>query len=415
MPKGFSATVLFAACATFFSSPVVCHLAMAPAPAEAEPDPRPACEELCAADKGMDADPTDCMTECAVYTDIQEEEEGMQDFVEDETYNEDGGEKMEQVFNDNLAGEVWGEEKVGNCSPKITESPTFEEVDSNGDGVIDEDESVRVGHKMCVPDEMVTQLFLDADKNQDKKLTKEEFESVGEDTQVEEAIDGALQNETQGDDEFNPVQSPTDEDGDKVIDVFDDNQDGTLDQNEFQDAAEFELHRRGMDAEQSETALQNSEEHIQDAFEEIDRNHDNKLSSEEYGQEGEGNDMGDELEQAQDSDEIAEDPDDLSRAGGPAAAAPAAAPAPAAMISVHRLKSRSAAHRRPARSVHHPGFAKRFAMVAKTAGRISRARHLMAKKRNLAAAPTQSDQYMAMHHAATQSHTPHRRLRHGRK
>merc|ERR1719359_1458978 len=68
------------------------------------------CKKLCEKDKGLDADVRDCMTECATYTDLREfdydgpTQEALRDFVKDETWNEDGGESMEEAHDENAGG-----------------------------------------------------------------------------------------------------------------------------------------------------------------------------------------------------------------------------------------------------------------------------------------------------------------------
>merc|ERR1719171_1068232 len=179
------------------------------------------------------------------------------------------------------------------------------------------EEAEEYGYKMCVPDEMVEQIFTDGDENQDHILSKEEYNNVGEDTVVEEAIDGALTNQTKGDDEFNPVQSPTDENGNKEIEIFDKDKDGALDKEEFEDAATFEMERRGSDTNNADPIVQAAEDDggMDEAFDKVDANDDGKLDKEEYEKPSEGSDMGKEMQEAAEAPQEATDPDDLSRAG----------------------------------------------------------------------------------------------------
>lgn len=373
------------------------------------------CKKLCMKDKGIDSDVRDCMTECAVYTDLREfphdgpTQEGLKDFVLDETHNEDGGEEMEGLHD----AQAYGTTDAVDCESSVTEPPTFEDMDMNGDGGVTMEEAEEYGYKMCVPNEMVEQIFNDGDENQDHILSKEEYDNVGEDTAVEEAIDEALTNSTQGDDEFNPVQSPTDENGNKEIEIFDENEDGSLDEPEFDKAAEFEMQRRGMDTNNEGDVINDSEEELDEAFDKIDGNDDGKITKDEYEGKSEGSDLGKEMEEAAAVDEEASDPDDLSRAGeqveGIVAEPTDYKDAPASMLS-HSRHHRRVHHgqHRAHHKRHMLGFAQKFQAVARTAHRL---RALHRAKRQNKHRRHHAHHRIAKHHHAAQHSAPPRRLR----
>jgi len=290
------------------------------------------CEELCKEDTGMDADT--CVTECEVHTDLATHsmDHGVEDFATDEAYNEKDGKKIEEKAEADHPVEVL------DCAPEvdIDKAPTLEEIDTKQDGVIDEEEAKNWGHKACVPDEMTEQIFHQADKNVDHTIDAEEFARSGEDTVHEEAIDDALEKDSEGDDEYNPVQTPP-------LEEFDDNNDGGLDKEEHSDAVDFEKERR------DEGRWSVSEGEIPDsatdeAFEKVDADGDGKIEGDEYIAEPEdgGSDMGEEIKEAAAADEDAADPDDLPKAGddtaSPAVEGAAEEPAGAASMLSTRFK-----------------------------------------------------------------------------
>merc|ERR1719375_393822 len=194
---------------------------------------------------------------------------------------------MEGAFDD-AAESQYAMHNVTDCESQVDGPPSFDDMDANSDGGVTMDEAIEFGHKMCVPDEMTQQIF-----------------HVGEDTAVEEAIDEALTNSTHGDDESNIVQSPTDENGNKEIEIFDENGDGSLDEPEIDKVAEFEMQRRGMDTNNEGDVINDSEEELDEAFDKIDGNDDGKITKDEYEGKSEGSDLGKEMEEAAAVDEEA--------------------------------------------------------------------------------------------------------------
>jgi len=270
------------------------------------------CEEMCKVDSGMDADARDCLTECATHTDLMTHhlDTGFGGFVTDESYNEKGGEKMKELHNEKAP------EEVPECTPTVDldKIPGFADMDLNGDGVIDFEESEEWSKSACVPDEMAEQVFSEADLNQDKVIDKSEFEEAGEDTKNEEAMDKALEKVSGGDDEYNSVQNPP-------LEEFDGNKDGVLDGSEAKEVFEHELGRRTEHEEVPEEAMKEMEPDVQEAIDEVDTNDDGEISGDEYVAKDEGSDMGNEMNEAAKADEDAEELDDLSRADGAAGAA----------------------------------------------------------------------------------------------
>lgn len=272
------------------------------------------CKELCKADSGMDADTRDCLTECASSTDLMTHDldKGFGYFANDESYNEKGGEKILEVHNEQAT------EEVAECTPTVDleKVPQFTDLDTNGDGVIDYEESAAWSEKACVPDEMSEQVFSEADLNQDKVIDEAEFKEAGEDSKNEEAMDEALEKTSEGDDEYNSVQNPP-------LEEFDENKDGSLDNAEAKEVFEHELERRTEHEEVPEETMKELEPEVQEAIDDVDTNDDGEISGDEYVAKDEGSDLGEELNEAAKADEDKEEIDDLSRAEGapPAAAA----------------------------------------------------------------------------------------------
>merc|ERR1719379_3386411 len=102
-------------------------------------------------------------------------EEALDDWMEDEVTNEQGGAAMEDH-----AEEEYGMQ-IADCHPSVdvTVPPTFYDIDTepegglfkditgNGDGLITMEEALAWGRKACIPDEMMRQLFSETDTNQD--------------------------------------------------------------------------------------------------------------------------------------------------------------------------------------------------------------------------------------------------------
>jgi len=307
-------------------------------PADDHPlDPKEECVKLCKADKGTDADPEYCNTECAVYNDLNNHhwdddfgnQEALQRFTEDEATNEAGGKEMEEKFE-----EEFGEE-VLDCTPTVDtdKEPTMDDLDAKKDGVIDKDEAEAYGKKACVPDEMTDQIFEEADADQDNKITEEEFQEAGEDTVAEEKLDEALEGSEgdtpkgeapfEGDDE-NAVVDNVD------FDEVDDNKDGKIDEAEFHENAEFEAEKR-TETNAAHVPVSNNETDmvadaspaVAEAMDAVDTDDDGTISKEEYeSTEGGGSDMGEELSEAAGVDEDMPDPDDAQRVQAAEAAPP---------------------------------------------------------------------------------------------
>jgi len=309
---GFSSTFVLA----LLSS--VADAAMRVHPGEAglypDRDANTKCEELCKVDSGMDADARDCMTECATATDLTTHhmDDGMRYFAEDESFNEKGGNKIQDLHNEKAPAEV------PDCVPTVdlTKTPSFDEIDTHGDGVIDAEESEEWASKACIPDEMNTQIFQEADLNQDHVIDKEEFGKAGEWSKNEQIMDKALEKVSEGDDEYNTVQNPP-------LEEFDADKDGALDKDEANHMFEHELERRTEHEPVPEDKMKEIEPDIQDAVDKVDTNDDGEIDADEYVAKGEDNDLGTELKEAADAGEDAKELDDLARAdkGEPAPAA----------------------------------------------------------------------------------------------
>lgn len=273
------------------------------------------CEELCKVDSGIDADARDCLTECASATDLTTHhlDQGFRNFAHDESYNEKGGEKILEKHNEEAT------EEVAACTPTVDleKVPQFTDLDTNGDGVIDYEESAVWGEKACIPDEMTEQVFSEADINQDKVIDEDEFKEAGEDSKNEEAMDKALEKVSEGDDEYNSVQNPP-------IEEFDKNKDGALDESEAKDVFEHELERRTDNEDVPEETMKDLEPEVQDAIDEVDTDDDGEISGAEYAAKDEGSDLGTEMKEAAEADEDEPELDDLPRADGTAPDPPAA-------------------------------------------------------------------------------------------
>jgi len=258
------------------------------------------CEELCEKDNGHDAD--DCRVECAVSTDLNTHhlEDGYKHFVNDEAYNEKGGNKIKEHADENLGVDAAA------CVPQvcIDRPPKLEELDANEDGVIDQDEVRAWGHAACVTDEMVDQIFSQADTNQDGVITAKEYKGAGENTEHEVAVDKALEKHSEGDDEYNQVQAPP-------LREFDENDDGALDKKEHKDAVKLEMERRG-EGRWSVSDDEIPKDALDDSFDKVDADDNGKIEGDEYEKSAPEGGLGDEIVEAAKADEDAEDPDDLS-------------------------------------------------------------------------------------------------------
>eukprot|EP00747_Dinoflagellata_sp_TGD_P138612 gnl/TRDRNA2_/TRDRNA2_175795_c0_seq5.p1 gnl/TRDRNA2_/TRDRNA2_175795_c0~~gnl/TRDRNA2_/TRDRNA2_175795_c0_seq5.p1 ORF type:complete len:362 (-),score=119.65 gnl/TRDRNA2_/TRDRNA2_175795_c0_seq5:73-1158(-) len=295
-----------------------------PAPGPAPLTAGDMCRELCKKDTGMDADFNDCMTECNVYTDTAPSwEDAGGEFTEDESYNEKGGEEMEDKFE-----EMFPEKKVADCYPQVdvNKEPSFEDVDLNHDGKVTKQEAIEWGAKACIPDEMVRQLFHDTDGNRDQYIDKAEWGVGGEDTALEKKIDERADPKTEGDDEYHEVYMPK-------FDVFDLNDDGVLEESEVFDAFMFEMRQRmpEMGPDDKQKLVNEFRGKLAEDFKELDQNSDGVLDQKEYYAQAPG-DLGTEFKEAANQDEDAEDPDDMGRDDA-LPDGPSPAPAPASLMS----------------------------------------------------------------------------------
>lgn len=295
----------------------------APAPVESG---SAGCWELCRHAKGLGS--SACMTECKMYTDVAPNtDEALKAFVEDETVNEAGGEDMERAY------EKMSEERVRSCVPQFEGSPKFTDIDANGDSVISKSEIIGFAKKMCVSDEMIRQMFHEADRNQDGDVNPIEFDKGGEDTQLEEGVDMMMDTHTGGDDEYNPVKLP-------ALEAFDADGDKKLSKEELRDALFFE-HNQRFSKTATKKELREWAEAQKDVLESLlfllDTDGDGKISEDEYNTMDLHDHLGGEMKEAQDANHDGVDPDNLRRMEHPTAAPlPAdyfghdAVPAPAA-------------------------------------------------------------------------------------
>lgn len=252
----------------------------------------------------------ECLTQCSIRLDVaapHERPEAARRFVEDQSYNEKGGEQMREAYHD-----LFGE-KIGPCVPIVglDSSPTFSDIDSNGDGDITSDEAIAYGNKMCVPDEMTQQIFTAADVSpQDGRVTQIEFNASGEDTLVEKAIDKGADLPSEGDNEYNEVVLPD-------FESWDRDKDGFLTEPEAFNAFMWELKRRNVahhDTVTSGTGIRFEQEEMwhglfDTLFPDMDVNGDRKISRREFYGPAIGADFGDELLESALADEDAPDPD----------------------------------------------------------------------------------------------------------
>jgi len=291
-----------------------------------EPDPYKVCGKLCEQDSGMDGDKEFCLTDCHTYVDAGGDLEDLKEFVTDEAYNEKGGKKMKETYED-----MTGEE-IPECEPEVSieEAPKFSDMDKNANGEITMTEAMWYGHKMCIPDEMVYQIMYHADVNGNHLVTPAEFQAAGERTYMEQIFDSYLDGFSEGEDEYERVTLP-------AFKEFDENGDGFLDGTEVQGMLKFELVRRlpSIQADEVDYVLnyfvQSGE--LSRVLAVIDIDQDGKISSTEYSRGGSGGGMGVEFMESAAADEDLPDPDDLHRdpnkVPGPVVVmVPAPAPAP---------------------------------------------------------------------------------------
>jgi len=296
------------------------------------------------------------MTECRTYTDTHPDpHQGLEEFVADESYNEAGGEDMEEAY------EAKHAEQIPSCKPEFAGKPAFEDIDSDHDGVLTAKEVIDFGEKMCVSDEMAMQLFSMADRDRNKVIDPKEWNSVGEDTHGEKAIDDAVddkidESKTVSDDEYNEVSMP-------AFEEFDKDGNGELEDGEIENLIMFEFHRRFPDATKEEVASMAGEmvEDLAEIVSAMDHDGDGAISKAEFERPADSEDLGSELNEATEDDKNEKEPDDLHRAEHPTAvpppedyfpASPApgpASPSPAAALFFARL---AGAQHRHARARH---------------------------------------------------------------
>jgi len=303
----------------------------APGPAPAidlsKIDPWKMCDELCKYDTGMDADHGVCVTDCRSYVDAGGDIKSLRDFVTDETYNEQGGEKMEKYF------ETKTGMQIPDCKPTLDMKSDFgfNVVDADSNGELTRDELNIWGKKACVPNEMAQQIFDFADGNFDDRVTPAEYGTIGEDTDAEDVLDKHADKETKGEDQYEPVQMP-------AFRHVDGNNDGQLDQVEIMDMFKREIKKRiptMAKADVDALAAEHQKELLKDMGK-VDTDADGKLNEEEYKKAAASKGMGEELSEAAAVDNNVTDPDDLPRSGpkgGGPGAGTAAAGAPAAAVA----------------------------------------------------------------------------------
>lgn len=351
--------------------------APAPGPAVSSRSSHPGCAELCQHATGVGAD--DCMTDCRVATDTSDDDDGgIRTFVEDETYNAPGS-------NRKMAGAyeaVYGE-KAPECSPTWTkeEDPSFEDVDLNGDGVLEADEVLSIGEAMCIPDKVTMQMFWQADKNRNKVLTRDEYNRLGEDTLLEKHMDAPLDENHGNPHEFQEFKVPD-------FEVFDKNSDGVISADELEEVLTMELLRRYPEATKEEIMekIDAHEKDLDDILNKLDTNGDGVINKSEWAavpSDADDGDMGSELGEHAEHNHTQQDPDSPlwilphvstptvhppppgyyvfpekspSPAIGPAVTIDTVATAPApAMLLHHRRARRAASHGLLRRSRHRRG------------------------------------------------------------
>lgn len=268
------------------------------------------CEEACKEATGLGA--SDCITECRVDTDsAPDQDEALaahaSEWTTNEAGSEPGGEAMEEQVEDSTGVEV------PDCEAQVTEEPTFDEVDScvsgGGDGVVSKEEMTTYANKMCFDTDYAMQMFGQADLNQDGVIDREEWEKAGEDTELEDEVDEAVDPLFEGDDEYKHVQQPT-------FEEMDANEDSALDASEVQDAVDLEIDRRHPEAteEQQEEYAEEAGENHDEIMEEADADGDGEISKQEFEDEDADEDLGDEMAEAEEKPDNPEsDPDDLHR------------------------------------------------------------------------------------------------------
>lgn len=311
--------------------------------ANAHPD----CHELCKYDEGVGGNMQQCLTECSTYMDLappHRRQDAAQKFVEDQALNEKGGLGMKKAYQ-----KLYGQ-KIEGCEPSvdISTSPDFDDIDGDKDGSISREEAVAYGNRMCVPDEMTTQIFVAADRDRDELVSSAEFDSTGEDNLAEEAIDKMADPATQGDDEYAEASVPS-------FDAWDHDKDGYLQKGELFDAFMHEMKRRDVadfGTVTAGTGKQAGQEEARRAifdeiFPSIDHNDDGKVSRVEFNMDATDSDFGGELHESAHADEDAEDPDDARRpvtttTAVPYVGVPSEAPeTPASMLRAgHRHRSK---------------------------------------------------------------------------
>jgi len=287
---------------------------VAPAPAPAvKIDPYAMCKELCKYDDGMDGDFDMCNAGCRTHVDAGGDLESLFNFVSEETHNKQGGETMENYFEEKTG------EAIPDCKPTLELDPNieFSIVDFNSDGKLTRDEMNKWGEKACVPSALANQIMDAADVDNNEEVTPAEYNAIGEDTEFENTIDKVADKETEGEDQYEPVQLP-------AFRHEDFNSNGQLEKDEVMKTFKEEIRRRiptldeaGVDA----MAAEHKQELLED-LDKLDKNGDGQINEEEYSAMHSGG-MGEELAEAASVDNNnLPDPDDLKREYGASAQSP---------------------------------------------------------------------------------------------
>jgi len=215
---------------------------------------------------------------------------------------------------------------------KVDPNTKFGIVDANSDGQLTRDEMDIWGLKACVPNELTQQIFDVADANFDERVTPEEYNAIGEDTDMENVFDKHADKMTKGEDQYEPVQMP-------AFRHVDADSDGKLDKTEIMGMFRAEIKKRipTLDSASLDALVKEHQQELLDDMDHVDKNSDGFINQEEYEKMHENREaagMGKELSEVAAVDNNLEDPDDLARAGKdiqtPPAAGPAGAPAAAA-------------------------------------------------------------------------------------
>mmetsp|Transcript_102645 Transcript_102645/g.203767 ORF Transcript_102645/g.203767 Transcript_102645/m.203767 type:complete len:297 (+) Transcript_102645:44-934(+) len=258
-------------------------------------DRHQACKNICSRHGRMTAEERECMTSCRVKVDLGSEDANrLEDFAKE---NKTRLRRYEEHTGQN----------VKPCKPPANvEEVHFADVDLNNDKIVTRHELTAFTDMLCIPQDLANKMFDDADRNHDESVTTKEWNSSGEDTQIEYEVDKFADKHVEPKKEapedvarnalkdlVGEVKAPAFEDMDK-------DNDGKITEWELSSFFMWEAVRRNtqMDGRTRRHLQENVNKVMADKFKVLDKDGDHFLSREEYKARKSGENFGHEILEA---------------------------------------------------------------------------------------------------------------------